>query len=743
MKDIVVEEVADPSVAPHHVLVRPFYSLISSGTETADLHTEGVLKEVADNPSHLRKVWDVMKVAGPLKTLAEVRAKFEEYAALGYSGAGVVAEKHPTVKDLEVGDRVAYGGEGTGHGETVLAGRNLVVKIPANVPFEHACFTTLGSIAMNAVRIAEISVGETVAVIGLGLVGQLVSQITQVQGGVVVAIDVKAERVELARRTGADFALIGGASAPAEVAALTDGRGADVVIVAAASKSPAPVQQAIKICRDRGRIVVVGAMPLELSRDEMYIKELKLSMSRAYGPGSYDPAYEKRGQDYPLPYVRWTENRNMEEFLRLASRGRLRLEELITHRFALEDAAEAYRTIIDPASNSLAVVLRYPSADEEIDEAAKDFAKDETTSDAMTGDAMSATAKEARIYEPTRRLSTGAGASDTARLRVGLVGAGNLARWEHLPNLKRIPGVALRAVHSASGARGKTYAERFGAAYACTDYAEMLRDADVDVVIIATRHEHHFAQAEAALRAGKHVFIEKPMAVTEEECRRLYATVAETGKRLSVGFNRRFAPFYMEMKKSLSRRTGAAVVNCRMNSPGLSGSFWAADPAHGGAVVGEGCHFVDLMYWLLGAEPVEVSAYSLPTDREEPIGQNNVVASFRFEDGSIGNLTYCTVGSKTSGGERVEAFAPGVGAMTEDFKRLFLKTGAQSSRKKLFAEKGYAAQMSAFMRSLMSGEEPEVNALDGARATICCVRLLDSARAREPRAINLLESLGA
>jgi len=711
LKDIVVEEVADPVAAPHHVLVRPFYSLISSGTETADLHTEGVLKEVAENPSHLRKVWDVMKVAGPLKTLAEVRAKFEEYAALGYSGAGLVADKHPTVTDLEVGDRVAYGGEGTGHGETVLAGRNLVVKVPDNVPFEHACFTTLGSIAMNSVRIAQIGVGETVVVMGLGLVGQLVAQLAGAQGGVVVALDVKPERVELARAAGADFALVGGAGAPAEVAALTGGRGADVVIVAAASKSPAPAQQAVKLCRDRGRLVIVGAVPLELSRDEMYVKELQLLMSRAYGPGSYDPNYEKRGQDYPLPYVRWTENRNMEEFLRLASRGRLQLEQLITHRFALEEAAAAYRTIMNPAANSLAVVLRYPAAD--------------------------AGRVAPPAFEPRRKIQTGAGAGKSARLRVALVGAGNLARWEHLPNLKKIPGVALRAVHSASGARGKTYAERFGADYACTDYDELLRDGETDVVIIATRHEHHFAQAHAALRAGKHVFIEKPMALTEEECRTLYRDVEETGMQLTVGFNRRFAPFYAEMKRALKRRTGPAVVNVRMNSPGLTGTFWAADPAFGGALVGEGVHFTDLMYWLLESEPVEVSAYCLPLDREEPIGQNNVAATFRFADGSVGSLTYCTVGSKTSGGERVEVFAPGVGVSSEDFKRLTVKAAGPRTRTRLFAEKGYAAQLSAFMRGLMDGGEPEVTVRDGARATLACLRLLESARARAPREIDL------
>ncbi len=709
LKNIIVAEVPDPVVIAHHVLIAPHYSLISSGTETADIHQDGVLKEVADNPSHLRKVWDVMKVAGPVRTIAEVRAKFSEYAALGYSGAGVIVDKHPTVTDLEVGDRVAYGGEGTGHAETVIAGRNLVVKVPDDVPFEYACFTTLGSIAMNSVRIAEIGVGDIVAVIGLGLVGQLIAQLVRAQGGVVVAIDMKSDRVDLAKANGADHALLGGGSVPEQIKALTDGRGVDCVIVAAAAKTAAPVQQAIKICRDRGRLVIVGAMPLDLPRDEMYIKELKLFMSRAYGPGSYDPAYEKQGRDYPLPYVRWTENRNMGEFLRLVSRDSVQLRSLITHEFDLQKAADAYQTIMDPAANSLAVLLRYP----------------------ITEQPESRRTARHKI-ETARRIAT-----KDDELRVALIGAGNLARWEHLPNLKKISGVTLRAVQSASGARGKTYAERFGAAYSTTDYQEILADPEIDVVLIATRHQYHFAQAIAAVRAGKHVFLEKPMALTDDECRQLYHAVQQSDKQFTVGFNRRFAPFYLEQKRAISRRSGPAVINCRMNSPGLTGSFWAADPAYGGAVVGEGCHFVDLMYWLLDSEPVSVAAYSLPTGKQDPIGENNIVASFRFADGSIGNLTYCTVGSKTSGGEHVEVFAQGVSASTEDFKQFTLKANARHGKSRRWAEKGYAGQMTAFIESIRTGQDPEVTVRDGARATIGCLRMLESAQTNVMRSIEL------
>lgn len=718
LKNIIVDEVPDPVVTSHHVLVRPIYSLISSGTETADIHTDNIVKEVADNPSHLQTVFGVLKQAGPVKTFNEVRAKMnDDYAVLGYSGAGVIAALHPSVTDLHTGQRVAYGGEGTGHGETVLAARNLVARVPDAVPFNHACFTTLGAIAMNAVRVADIGLGEVVAVIGLGLVGQLVAQLVRCQGGVVVAIDLQKDRVEMARGTGADHPLIAGDSTVESVRALTDGRGADCVLVAAASKSSMPVHQAVQMSRDRGRIVIVGAVPMDLPRGPMYVKDLRLLMARAYGPGSYDPVYEKQGRDYPLPYVRWTENRNMEEFLRLMASGRVNVQPLISHEFPLDQAPKAYETILNPAANSLAVMLRYPAASEE---------------------------SPAASFKPVRRVETAPAVKvDKNVLQLALVGAGNLAKWEHLPNIKQLSGVELRAVYSASGARGKGYGLRFGAAYACSDYEEVLRDEAVDAVLIASRHQYHAAQAIQALKAGKHVFIEKPLAITEDECREIYRTVRETGKQLTVGFNRRFAPFYREQKALLSRRAAPAIVTMRMNSPGLVGDFWAADPKYGGALVGEGCHFVDLMYWMLGSEPVSVSAYCLPTEKKDPIGQNNIVASFRFEDGSIGNLTYCTMGSKSSGGELIEFFAQGIAASCEDFKEFTVKKASRAKSTRMFAEKGYLDQMKDFLDSIRQGRPPEVTVRDGARATIGCLRMIESARTLAPCEFNLDASLDA
>jgi predicted dehydrogenase len=404
----------------------------------------------------------------------------------------------------------------------------------------------------------------------------------------------------------------------------------------------------------------------------------------------------------------------MDEFLRQVALGRVRLAELVTHTFPLEEAATAYQTIMNPEAKSLAVLLRYPEP-------------------LPAGD---------NGFAPRRRVETPGLSAKAEGLGVALVGAGNFSRWVHLPNLKRVAGVRLQAVHSSSGARGKSYAERFGARYASSDYEEILKDAEVDVVLIASRHEHHFRQALAALRAGKHVFVEKPMAVTADECRQLYHAAAEAGRQLTVGFNRRFAPLYAEQRRLLARRVGPAVVNCRMNSPGLVGSFWAADMAHGGAIVGEGCHFTDLIHWLLGSEMVSVSANCLPVGEKEPIGENNMAATFKFADGSVANLTYCTVGSKTSGGERVEAYAGGVGVAVEDFKRLTVQAGSRNERKLWKPEKGHAAQLESFLAGVRAGAPPEVTARDGARATLACEKMIESARSGAAAEIDVDALLG-
>jgi predicted dehydrogenase len=543
-----------------------------------------------------------------------------------------------------------------------------------------------------------VALGETVAVIGLGLVGQLTAQLARLQGGRVIGIDLRAERIELAGQLGAEHGFAGGGGLADAIASVTDGKGVDCVFVAAAAKSSAPCEQALRICRDRGRIVVLGAVEMSFPWLEMYLKEIQLFMARAYGPGSYDPLYEKKGQDYPYSYVRWTENRNMEEFLRLISAGGVQVAPLVTHRFPLDEAPNAYDTIMQPGSTSLAVLLEYPRPEE-----------------------------SANGRAPVRTVPLEQREAQPAGSRVALIGAANIARWAHMPALRKAGG-SVRAVQSSSGARGKAYARRFGAAYCTTDYAEVLRDDQVDIVLITSRNQYHAREALAALRAGKHVFVEKPMALTTAECADILAAVNESGRQLTVGFNRRFAPDYVSLRNELRRRSGPAVLTARVNSPGISGSFWMADPAIGGAILGEACHFVDLFYWLLGSEIEQVSAVSLPTGAAEPIGENNIAASFRFADGSIANLTYCTVGSRTSGGERVEVFAPGIGAIAEDFKRFTAAGALRRTSRRFFAEKGYDAQLKSFLDAVRSGRTAEVSAADGARATVVCVKLMESAR---------------
>lgn len=706
LKEIIVDEVADPVVSSNHVLVRPFYSLISSGTETADIHTDSLVKEVADNPSHLQTVWNVMMKTDPVATFNEVRAKFKDYAVIGYSGAGIIIDKDDKVTDLKIGQRVAYGGEGTGHGETINVGRNLIARVPESVSFQEACFTTLGAIAMNSVRLSQINVGDIVAVIGLGLVGQLVAQLVRCQGGVVIAIDLDKKRVDLAKETGADFGLIASDSIVSEVRALTDGRGADCVIVAAASKSPKPLQDGVSMARDRGRVVMVGACPIEIPRAEMYVKELSFMVSRAYGPGSYDPTYEKQGIDYPISYVRWTENRNMEEFLRLVSVGKINLKPLISHEFALEDAPQAYDLIMGAnGSSSLAVVLKYP---------------------------VSESANALESFTPNRKIIVNSSPVRKDEIKFAMVGAGNLAKWAHLPAIQKIQGANLHAVYSNRGAQGKAYAMRFGAKYSTSDYHQLLNDADIDAILISSRHKEHAQQAIDALNAGKHVFIEKPMAVTIEECRLIYKAVKESGKRLMVGFNRRFAPYYLEMKREISKRTSPMVISTRMNSPGIENG-WAAEKSQGGVILGEGCHFIDLMFWMLESEPISVSAYGF--------GEHNVAATLKFADGSIGNFIYTVVGSETSGGELVEVFAPGVSVLSEDFKRIVIKKKKRDARSKFFAAKGYQEQLESFVRSLKSGTETEVTAIDGTRATLGCLLMLESIRTGEMKEFRLNEIL--
>ncbi|MBI3792005.1 MAG: bi-domain-containing oxidoreductase [Gemmatimonadetes bacterium] len=704
--EIIVDDVPAPGIPEHHVLVRPLRSLISSGTETASLHTGSLASIAAENPSQIKKVLDLMSVAGPARTIEEVRAKLKDYAVLGYSGAGVVAAVHPSVRDLEPGARVAYGGEGTGHGEYIVTGRNLVARVPDEVDYESASFSTLGAIAMNAVRVAEIDLGDRVAVVGLGLVGQLTAQLARLRGARVLALDIQKDRIALAEKLGAEAGITGSDAAPEQVRELTEGRGADCVIVCAAAKSDVPMRQALSMLRDRGRVVVVGAVEMHYPWLEAYLKEARVLMARAYGPGSYDEGYERKGRDYPLPYVRWTENRNQEEFLRLIGTGDVDVRPLITHRYPLVDAAKAYETIMTPGSGSLAVVLSY--------------------------------GEQEPPRERTIPTAHSQASATKGTLKVALVGPGNILRWAHVPALREVRDAKVVAVYSSNGVRSKAFAERYKAGYATTELGKVMGDPGVDAVLITGRNNVHAAQAIAAVEHGKHAFVEKPLALTDEECQRIWAAAKGKDKLIVTGFNRRFAPDYRRVKAALDKRQGPAVLSARVTSPGIAGGYWMSDPKIGGAILGEACHFVDLFYWLLGSEFVSVSAFSLPPRDTDPIGSNNMACSFRFVDGSVANLTYCTVGHKSMTSEKVEAFAVGIATGTEDFKRSYVAGQVKPASRRWLAAKGYNDQMLAFAAAVRGEKPPAVTLLDGIRSSVACLRMLDSAAADgAPQAISL------
>lgn len=704
-----VVEVPAPPVPTHGVRVAPAVSLISSGTETASIHPN-VLKEVADNPGHLKKVLGVMRVQGPLQTIEEVRAKFSELATIGYTGAGYVDAVGAGVRDLEPGTRVAYGGEGTGHADFIVTGRNLVARIPAPVSFSEASFATIGSIALNAVRQAEIGIGDTVAVVGLGLVGQLACQLARVQGARVIGIDLLDDRCQLALALGAEAAIRPSETTKAQVLALTGGIGADRTIICAASKGSGPCELGLAITRDRGALIIVGAVQVQVPWAEAYIKEVRILMARAYGPGSYDPEYEQRGVDYPLAYVRWTENRNMSAFMELVARGQVKTEPLVTDRFPIADAAAAYQRIMDPTKPTLAVTLDYGRPDAPI-------------------------AKGTEGPARTIRLPSPEG--PRGALGLGLVGVAGILRWAHMPAVKAIGGTSIRSVYSSNGVRARSCANRYGAANCTTDLESVVTDPSVDAVLITSRNQLHAPQALAALRHGKHVFVEKPMALTRQECAELVAAESQGDRILWVGFNRRFAPDYLAIHRALAQRRSPAIINCRVNSPGIAHGYWMADPQIGGAILGEACHFVDLFCWLLSAEPVSVSAVCLPIQEQEPIGMNNMVAHFTFTDGSLASLTYSTMGHPQGGGEEVEAFATGVRLGTSDF-RAVRSPGLLGSRRRLLPSKGYLPQMRAFLAAVRGEGGATVGAAAGARATIGCLAMLESARhAGTPVAIDV------
>ncbi len=671
-----VAEVPPPALQPGGVLVRVRRSLISLGTEKAviDLAGKSHLGKAKARPDLARKVINKAKQEGYWNTYQVVRNLISSPIPLGYSSAGEVIAVGAEAVEFRVGDRVACAGlKYANHAEVNYVPRNLAVKIPENLSYDDACFVTLGAIAMQGVRLAEIELGDKVVVMGLGLVGQLAAQLARCAGATVLATDLDESKAEMALKLGAHCAATDPQRLQGEVAQFTNGQGADAVLVCAATKSDEPAQLAARIARLKGRVIIVGDVGMGLDRRVFFDKELKLVVSRSYGPGRYDPAYEARGIDYPLPYVRWTEGRNMLSFLELAARGDINIDPLITHRFPIEEAESAYQLVTgEKQERAIAILLEYEGDEPQ----------------------------PARVNLPTAPRAM------KRPIRLGVIGAGQFAKGVLLPAFAKQRSAVMRAFCTSSGLTSKDVAERYGASYCTSDPAEIIDDPEIDAVLIATRHNRHAPLAMDALRAGKAVFVEKPLAITPESLEEL-REVAQAVKapRLMVGFNRRFSPLLARLKDFFAASQEPKFISCRVNAGAVPPESWVLDPVEGGGrIIGEVCHFVDLICYLTGAAPRRVFAESLPGSGHPSLERDNLTITLRMSDDSVGVIHYMANGDASLPKEYIEMFGGQRTAILDNFRSLSLHYGNRRRRHRLVNQaKGHAEEVAAFIQALETG----------------------------------------
>ncbi len=663
----VIEDVPAPEVRAGHLLVASSASLVSAGTERMlmEFGKANLLDKARQQPDKVKMVIDKVKTDGLGPTIKSVRSKLDQPLPLGYSNVGTVLEVGGGVSGFAVGDRVVSNGP---HAEVVCVPANLCATVPAGVDDEAATFTVLGSIALQGIRLVQPTLGENVVVTGLGLIGLLTVQLLRANGCRVLGIDPDADRCALAASFGASTCCLSADEDPLAAASrLSSGRGVDAVIITASTSSNEPVHQAARMCRKRGRIVLVGITGLELSRADFYEKELSFQVSCSYGPGRYDPAYEEKGQDYPFGFVRWTEQRNFEAVLGLMASGDIDVEPLVSHRFSIENAASAYDVLA--SESPLGIVLEYPG-----------------------------TADPAADRQVTL-AARGAYSSETPA--VAMIGAGNYAGQMLIPAFKA-SGARLRTLVSASGVSSTHAGKKHGFEQASTDAQAAMEDDQATIVAIATRHDTHAPYVIDALTAGKHVFVEKPLCLTPDELDEITAVAGADGApRLMVGFNRRFSPLTARTSALLDSVAASKSLVMTVNAGEIPASHWTQDPAVGGGrIVGEGCHFIDLLRFLAGSP---IRHHSISRMRGTP--PDTVSIALEFEDGSHGVVHYLANGHKGFPKERLEVFCNGRVLQLDNFRRL-RGWGWTGFRKQQLPsqDKGHNAGVAAFVDAVRQGE---------------------------------------
>ena len=674
--EIRIEDVPPPQLLPGTILVRNRASLVSVGTERMLLEFGGknLLQKAVARPDLMKQVLQKAKRDGVLSAWQTANSRLDQPFPLGYSSAGVVTAVADDVTGFQVGDGVACAGFGhASHAEMVCVPRLLAAVMPSgsSLRFEHAAFTTIGAIALHGVRQSSATLGETVAVIGLGLLGQLAVQILKAAGCRVIGMDPQPARADLARRMGAE-AVAGSAEELKTLCEQLTSHGADAVLITADTNSDEPVQVAGEIARDRAVVVAVGAVGLNIPRKIYYEKEIDFRISRSYGPGRYDLDFEERGHDYLIGFVRWTETRNMQAFLRLCADGKLDIEPLISHRFPIDKALNAYDLITGKAGQPfLGVVLTYAESAPEV--------------------------KPVPVLEPPTRAAESA-------VRIGMIGAGSFATSTLLPAIKGTPGAELVTVCTATGLKARHAADKFGFAACTTNVDEVLKSGRINTVVIATRHDLHAQQTISALENGKDAFCEKPVCLNETELAAIVLACSTSGRRLMVGYNRRFAPLAVRLKEFFGASSEPLAAHYRVNAGFIPRDHWVHDPSEGGGrILGELCHFADFLIFLTNALPIRVTAHPLP-DSGRYAG-DNVVVTIDLEGGSVGTITYVANGDKAFSKERVEVFGGGSAAVLEDFRSLELvKLGrATHERSRMGQDKGHRGEWQAYVEAVKKG----------------------------------------
>lgn len=677
----VAAEVPCPQASDDSILVQVKCSCISIGTEMAGVRNSGVplWKKALNQPEKVKKVLSMALADGIGRTREVVRGKLEVGSPTGYSAAGIVTAVGKNIRDIKIGDRVACAGaQCAHHAEYISVPRNLAVRIPDGVSSRQAAPVTLGAIAMQGVRRANTTLGECFVVIGLGVIGQIAVQLLKASGCKVIVSDLDSARIEMAMKHGADMAVN-----PEEgmderqVARLTGGIGADGVIIAAASPSSSIVSAAFNMCRRKGRVVLVGDVGLDLKRADFYAKELDFLISTSYGPGRYDSLYEEKGLEYPVSYVRWTENRNMQEVLELVQSGKLDFADMVQQAYPIDKADEAYEHLKNARPKPLMVLLEYPEAK----------------------------AADSSVLElkPSRRHD--------GKIGIAIVGAGGFAKGMHLPNIQQLDNLyELQAVVSRTGHNAEAVARQYGAAYATTDFEAVLQDSNVDMVLIATRHNLHAGMVLRALKAGKHVLVEKPLAISEDELAEIERLMAESENMplLLTGFNRRHSAYMQEIAKHTAQRSNPMMINYRMNAGYIPLDHWVHTEEGAGRNIGEACHIYDVFNFLTGARAVSVSASSIGKSNGYYSAKDNFAATIQYDDGSVCNLIYTAMGSRDYPKETMEIFYDDKVIELDDYKSLTGYGVKLKSIRTAASEKGQLEEIKAFAEAIQQGKQSPI-----------------------------------